>query len=159
MKKSQPDIFILDVDGVMTTGQFVYSDQGKLLKVFGAHDNDGIKMIQKHVAILFITADKRGFGITKKRIVEDMGQQLMLVKEYERMEFIEKTYGLANIAYMGDGYHDAQILKACFYGIAPGNARIEAIRSANFVTPSKSGEGAVLDACLHLIERFFYRAL
>jgi len=62
---------------------------------------------------------------------------------------------LENVIYMGDGYHDANILKQCCYGIAPKNARIEAKKEANFITPSKSGEGAVLDACLHILERFF----
>ena len=33
-------VFILDVDGVMTTGQFFYSKDGKQMKVFGPDDND-----------------------------------------------------------------------------------------------------------------------
>ena len=28
-------VFILDVDGVMTTGQFLYSEAGKQMKIFG----------------------------------------------------------------------------------------------------------------------------
>jgi 3-deoxy-D-manno-octulosonate 8-phosphate phosphatase (KDO 8-P phosphatase) len=150
-----PTYMILDVDGVMTTGQFLYSINGKEFKVFGAHDNDGIKMIGSLLKIVFVTADKRGFSISKKRIVDDMKQQLNLVGEHDRLEFIEKTYGLANVIYMGDGIHDADILRKCFYGIAPRNARPEAIHSADYVTLSNSGEGAVLDACLHIIERFF----
>ena len=35
-------IFLLDVDGVMTTGQFLYSKDGKDYKVFGPHDSDGL---------------------------------------------------------------------------------------------------------------------
>ena len=37
---------IIDIDGVMTTGQFFYSEKGKVLKVFGPHDADGLKMIK-----------------------------------------------------------------------------------------------------------------
>tara|TARA_B100001013_G_scaffold219018_1_gene133651 strand:- start:250 stop:375 length:126 start_codon:yes stop_codon:yes gene_type:complete len=29
--KIEPKIFLLDVDGVMTTGQFFYSNQGKII--------------------------------------------------------------------------------------------------------------------------------
>jgi len=148
-------VFIIDVDGVMTTGQFFYSEKGKEYKIFGPHDNDGIKMIQEKIKILFISADKRGFTISKKRIVDDMKQELILVSESERLQFIKDNYDLANVIYMGDGYHDANILKKCSYGIAPQNARIEAKKAADYITPSKSGEGAVLDACLHLIEKFF----
>lgn len=155
MKDNISKIFILDVDGVMTTGQFLYSEEGKEYKVFGPHDNDGIKLIQEKIKVIFLTADKRGYPISKKRIVEDMKQELILISESERLEFIKNNYGLDNVIYMGDGYHDANILKQCFYGIAPQNARIEAINAADYITPSKSGEGAVLDACLHIIEKHF----
>ena len=148
-------IFIFDVDGVMTTGQFLYSAQGKEYKVFGPHDNDGIKMIKEFLPILFVTADKRGLPISRKRIVDDMSEELTVVREGERLDFIEREYGLSNVFYMGDGYHDAPILNQCFYGIAPADARIEARNAADYVTPSRAGEGAVLDACLHVIQNFF----
>jgi 3-deoxy-D-manno-octulosonate 8-phosphate phosphatase (KDO 8-P phosphatase) len=148
-------IFVFDVDGVMTTGQFFYSSSGKVFKVFGPHDNDGLKMLSKNgLRFLFVTADKRGFPITEKRIVHDMGAELHLVNESDRLSFIQSRYGLENVVYMGDGYYDAPILKACFYGIAPNNARIEAKAVADFITPSNSGEGAVLDACLHVLFKF-----
>ena len=150
----QRKVFILDVDGVMTTGQFLYSDKGKEYKIFGPHDNDGIKLLLGKMEVFFLTADKRGYSISKKRIVEDMHQELFLISESERLDYIEKTYGLSNVIYMGDGFFDAQILKLCSYGIAPQNARIEARESADFITPSKSGEGAVLDACLHILNKF-----
>ena len=34
-KKFIPKEFILDVDGVMTTGNFIYSEKGKVMKIFG----------------------------------------------------------------------------------------------------------------------------
>ena len=150
-----PHIAIFDVDGVMTTGQFLYSVEGKVYKVFGAHDNDGIKLLADKVKIIFLTADKRGFPISKKRIVDDMGQELILVSEQDRLEFIKSNYGLDSAIYMGDGIHDTEILRQCLYGIAPANARIEAREAASYVTPSASGEGAVLDACLQIIRLFF----
>ena len=145
-------VVIFDVDGVMTTGQFLYSSNGKEYKIFGPHDNDGIKMIRGIVEILFVTADKRGYPITERRIVDDMGQKFCLVSEDERYDFIEARYGMSNVVYMGDGYYDAKILKSCFFGIVPNNARVEAKESADYITPSNSGEGAVLDACLKIRE-------
>ena len=147
-------IFLLDVDGVMTTGQFLYSQDGKEYKVFGPHDNDGLKLIRDKAIVKFITADKRGFAITKKRIVDDMGFELELVSEKDRFDYILEQYGFENLVYMGDGYHDAKILKKCMFGIAPKNARGEAKDVADFITKSKAGEGAVLDACLKVIEKF-----
>lgn len=150
----KPKHFVLDVDGVMTTGQFWYSEDGKELKCFGPHDNDGIKLLKGKISIHFITADKRGFPISKKRIVDDMQQELNLVPEAERYAYFERL-GIKETIYMGDGIHDAPVLKDCLFGIAPANARKEAKETADFITESKAGEGAVLDACQEIKKRYF----
>ncbi|MFH1245528.1 MAG: HAD hydrolase family protein [Candidatus Omnitrophota bacterium] len=147
--------FVLDVDGVMNTGQFLYSSEGKVFKIFGPHDRDGLKLIADKMDITFITADKNGLAITKKRIVDDMGFKLDVVPEEKRDAYFSKNFDMANLIYMGDGYHDAKILKQCRFGIAPASARREAREAADFVTESKAGEGAVLDACLKILEVFF----
>ena len=41
--------------------------------------------------------------------------------------------------------------RAAKIGIAPAQARIEARNSADYVTPSRGGEGAYLDACIHIM--------
>jgi 3-deoxy-D-manno-octulosonate 8-phosphate phosphatase (KDO 8-P phosphatase) len=146
--------FVLDVDGVLTTGQFFYSSSGKAYKVFGPHDADGLKMLKGRTAIILMTADRRGFPISRKR-AQDMGHPIRLVSEEERYAYIQKTFGLENVIFMGDGYFDAPILRDCKFGIAPASARKEARVAADFVTESKAGEGAVLDACLEILKRFF----
>lgn len=154
IKSNIPTYLILDVDGVMTTGKFIYSEKGKKYKIFGAHDSDGLKIIKKFLKILFITADKRGYAISKKRISEDLGYKLKFVSAETRYDFVKKI-GFKKVIYIGDGYFDKEILKKCFYGISPKNARIEAKKNSYYVTPSSSGEGAVLDACLKIKSKFF----
>ena len=61
-------VFILDVDGVMTTGQFFYTPEGKVMKVFGPDDNDGLGLLKRHIEIRFVTGDKKGFSISKKEL-------------------------------------------------------------------------------------------
>lgn len=46
-----PRVFILDVDGVLTTGQFFYSTEGKVYKVFGPDDNDALSLLSKFIDI------------------------------------------------------------------------------------------------------------
>ncbi len=159
MAKSLPSCAIFDVDGVMTDGTFLYSVLGKEFKIFGAHDNDGIKLIQSHVKVIFVTADERGFAITRKRIVDDMGQSLFLVNEHHRFEYLNDHFDLSTSIYMGDGFYDAKILRHSLFGIAPQNAREEAKKAAQYITPSRSGEGAILDASLKILERFFPEAM
>lgn len=157
MESAKPQIknLILDVDGVFTTGQFLYTADGKFAKVFGPHDNDGIKLIRKYVQIYAVSADKRGFAITQKRIEEDMGIELSLVSESDRLNWFKEKFELSSSIYMGDGIFDAEIFDHVAYSIAPANAFYLAKNKASFVTESKSGEGAVAEACLHIIENFF----
>ncbi|MDP3986954.1 MAG: phosphatase [Nanoarchaeota archaeon] len=145
---------VIDVDGVMTTGQFVYSSKGKEYKTFGPHDSDGLKLIKDKLNILFITADKRGFPISEKRIT-DMKYKIELVPEGDRYEWIKNRFGFENTIFIGDGIFDAPIIRDCLFGIAPSNARIEARKWADYVTPSKSAEGAVCDACIKIKKMFF----
>ena len=39
-------VFISDVDGVLTTGQFIYTADGKSSKIFGPDDNDGLSLLK-----------------------------------------------------------------------------------------------------------------
>ena len=155
MKEYIPKYLIIDVDGVMTTGAFHYSEKGKVTKVFGPHDNDGLKIVKKFFNIIFVTADKKGFKISRKRIVDDMGFKLKLVSEANRFDFIQKKFGFENTIYIGDGIHDAKILKKSKLGICPSNARVEAKKNCNLVVKSRSGEGAVLDSCILIMKKYF----
>jgi 3-deoxy-D-manno-octulosonate 8-phosphate phosphatase (KDO 8-P phosphatase) len=147
--------FIIDVDGVLTTGQFLYTEKGKFAKVFGPHDNDGIKLLKKYVNVQAITADKRGLAITRKRVEEDMGLPLNLVKEEDRLNWMKNNFDLKSTVYMGDGIYDVLVFEHVKYSIAPRNAFYLAKSKASFVTKLNAGEGAVAEACLHILKKFF----
>jgi 3-deoxy-D-manno-octulosonate 8-phosphate phosphatase (KDO 8-P phosphatase) len=149
MKKN----FILDVDGVMTTGQFLYSEDGKVYKIFGPHDSEGLNLVKDKLNIHFITADKRGYSISKKRM-DDMGFPISLVSEAERYHYIKEKFGFENTIFMGDGISDSKVMKDCKFSIAPSNARSEAKKVAHFITESNSAEGAVCDACIEIEKKF-----
>jgi 3-deoxy-D-manno-octulosonate 8-phosphate phosphatase (KDO 8-P phosphatase) len=154
-KKIKLKNLIFDVDGVFTTGQFLYTPKGKFAKVFGPHDNDGIKLLKGLINIQAVSADKRGFAITKKRIADDMKIKLDLVSEGDRLGWLEKNFDLTETAFMGDSMHDAEIFKHVAYSIAPATAFYKALDGADYVTKHRAGEGAVAEACLHIKEKFF----
>ena len=62
----KPKVFIIDVDGVMTTGQMIYTEKGKTMKIFGPDDHDGLSLLKKNLEIRFVTGDKIGLKISKK---------------------------------------------------------------------------------------------
>lgn len=155
LKKIKPEIFLLDVDGVLTTGQFWYNKDGKHFKVFGPDDNDGLSLLRPFLKIHFLTGDRKGFAISKKRIIQDMKYPLSLVSTINRLEWIEKKFSLNKVIYMGDGIFDHYVFSKIGYSIAPANADILAKKNADYVTKRNSGERAVAEACLHILNKFF----
>jgi len=154
-KKLKPEVFIIDVDGVMTTGQFFYTEDGKKMKVFGPDDNDGLSLLKPYMDIRFVTGDKKGFPITNKRIVEDMRYPLDLVSTIKRIHWIQESWDPARVVYMGDGIFDHYVFKEVRYSIATQNADSLAKKYADYVTERSGGDRAVAEACLHLLEKFF----
>ena len=150
-----PTCFILDVDGVMTTGQFLYTADGKAMKVFGADDNDALSLLKPHMDIRFVTGDKKGFAISKKRIEDDMGFPLDLVSTIRRIDWIKNQYDPQSVIYIGDGIFDHYVMREVAYSIAPTNADKLAKQHADYVTTRSGGDRAVAEACLHILEKFF----
>jgi len=150
-----PICFILDVDGVMTTGHFLYSAEGKVTKIFGPDDNDGLSLLKQYIEIRFITGDKKGFPISRKRIVDDMNFQLDIVSTIRRVDWIKERYPLENVIYMGDGIFDHYVMRKVGYAIAPANADKYCKQHAHFITERAGGDRAVAEACLHIMDKFF----
>ena len=153
--KIQPEIFILDVDGVLTTGSFYYTSEGKYMKEFGPDDNDGLSLLKNFMDIRFVTGDRKGFPISKKRISEDMNFPLDLVSTIKRIDWIKDRYSTNKVIYMGDGIFDHYVMKEVLYAIAPSNSDKNALKYSDYQTKRKGGNRAVAEACLHIMDKFF----
>jgi 3-deoxy-D-manno-octulosonate 8-phosphate phosphatase (KDO 8-P phosphatase) len=154
-KKIAPINFLIDLDGVFTDGKFHYSEKGKIFKVFGADDHEAINILKNYMYIHVITADVRGFDISRKRINEDMNLPLDLVGSKERLSWLADRFDLNSTIYMGDGIFDSLIFTKVMYSIAPRHAFIFTKEYADHVTKSNGGERAVAEACLHILTKFF----
>lgn len=111
----------MDVDGVLTDGSFYYSVDGKVMKKFGADDNDALSLLQPYLECIFVTGDKRGFKISKKRIADDMHMQLELVSTIKRIDWIKERYNPEEVIYMGDGIFDHYVMQNVGYSISTNN--------------------------------------
>ena len=152
--KNGKKVFILDVDGVLTDGCFYYSVDGKVMKKFGPDDNDALKLLAPYIEIRFVSGDKNGFEISKKR-VEDMGFSIDLVSTTKRIEWIRENYNPLDVIYMGDGIFDSIVMKEVGYSIATSDSDDESKNTANYVTKRIGGHRAVAEACLHILNKFF----
>jgi 3-deoxy-D-manno-octulosonate 8-phosphate phosphatase (KDO 8-P phosphatase) len=155
MEKTIPRVLIIDVDGVLSTGQFIYSIKGKEMKIFGPDDNDALSLLKPYLKIIFVTGDKKGYKISEKRIVKDMKYKLELVSTIKRIDWITKKFNPKQVIYIGDGIFDHYVFKKVLYSISTNNADENAKKNADFVTKRKGGERAVAEACLHILKKFF----
>lgn len=125
------------------------------MKIFGPDDNDGLSLLKQHIEIRFITGDKKGFPISRKRIVDDMNFQLDIVSTIRRVDWIKERYPLENVIYMGDGIFDHYVMRKVGYAIAPANADKYCKQHAHYITERTGGDRAVAEACLHIMHKFF----
>jgi 3-deoxy-D-manno-octulosonate 8-phosphate phosphatase (KDO 8-P phosphatase) len=153
MISRKPQHLIFDVDGVFTDGKFYYTADGKVMKAFCCQDSDGLRDLMGEFNIHLITADKNGFEISQVR-AKDMGFPIHLVPNADRAAHVAHYVKFGGAIFMGDSMTDIPALREATYAIVPKQSRIEVRDEADYVTAYAGGEGAVLDACLHLKEKF-----
>jgi 3-deoxy-D-manno-octulosonate 8-phosphate phosphatase (KDO 8-P phosphatase) len=147
--------FVIDVDGVLTGIHVLYDSKGMAYKMFGPDDHDALNMLRDKIKIFFITSNKRGFKISKRRVVDEMKFDLYLLPFPKRLDWLEKKLDLKKTIFMGDGILDYLTFREVGYSICPQNAFYKTRQEADFVTKSKGGERAVAEACIHILEKFF----
>lgn len=148
-----PWIVVSDFDGVLTPGNFFYSESGKVLKEFGSHDADAIKYFNKRgLDFNFVTADHRGFEISRKR-VEDMGFHLQLLTPEERCSLIRKLQATNRVVYVGDSLTDLQGLMMSDIAVVPAGAfGLDGIPGALYLRRG-GGHGAIAELLFTLFDK------
>lgn len=145
---------IFDVDGVLTDGSFYYSIAGKIIKRFGSHDAQAIKRCKKYFNLQLISADKRGFAISKLR-ADHLGLPITLVEEELRSNWIASNFNHENTALVVDSFTDIPSLIHVIRSFAPKNAHPELLKRVSNVLNSAGGEGAVAEVLdILMFERY-----
>lgn len=149
-------LLISDVDGCLTDGGMYYSSDGKEMKRFSAGDHEGLKLLKKNdIEVLFITADKVGFPITKMRMRDMSNSEVHVISENDRLDFIEQCKNAYDkVIFFGDGLGDIQVKlnKACDLFICPKQARKEVKMFSDYVCEYEGGHGAFLDMAIWVCE-------
>lgn len=154
LNKAKVSNLVMDVDGVITNGKFGYTQEGKMSKEFGSHDSDALQIIKEKINVYFISADKKGFEISRKRI-NDMGFGLELISARDRERYVLEKKATGFTVYIGDSFTDIPAMKVADFSMAPRNAFKPAKKMASFVLSCNGGEGAVAEACIHICPSLF----
>jgi 3-deoxy-D-manno-octulosonate 8-phosphate phosphatase (KDO 8-P phosphatase) len=161
------ELLLLDVDGVLTDGGIIYTDNGVELKQFHVRDGSGLKIweyLGKRAAII----SGRTTKIVEVRAAE-LGIRPVYQGKLEKMPAFRQVLADCGVrpeqvCYIGDDVPDLGILAACGLAVAVADACPEVRAIAQYVTRAAGGRGAVretIELILHcqglwqgIVERF-----
>jgi 3-deoxy-D-manno-octulosonate 8-phosphate phosphatase (KDO 8-P phosphatase) len=137
---------VLDVDGVLTRGEIIWTDTGTVIKRFNVRDGSAIKYAQRcGILVALITgkySEANSFRARELGITEVF--QRALDKRLPLWEILRK-YSLHpdEVCYVGDDLPDIPVLRQVGVAVAVGDAAAEVKQIAHYVTETRGGEGAV----------------
>lgn len=142
-------LLLLDVDGVLTDGGIIYTDNGSEIKIFNAKDGLGIRLLQRAgVRTGIVTGRSSGaLGHRCKNLDIDLIFDGTSDKGAVLEPILQKTRLTAGqVGFMGDDLPDLPLMIRVGTALAPADAVPEVIAAAHLVTKLPGGKGAVRDA-------------
>lgn len=147
-------LLILDVDGVLTDGGLYYDHAGNVTKRFNVQDGLGIKLAQAAgLEVAVITG--LNHGCVEKR-VRELGIQEYHAGHVDKVRFLDdlcqsRNLVPAQVAFLGDDWVDAAIMRRVGLPMAVPNAQPEVLDLALWVPRHSGGQGAVRETIAFLL--------
>ncbi len=149
-KAKKIKFLLLDVDGVLTDGKIIVTEEGKEIKNFNVLDGMGIKLLQKIGVEVGILSSR--YSKTVEHRARELGIEFVIQGELTKISAYEnllKKKGLKDeeIAYIGDDWVDLPILKRVGFAVCVPNAWDPLNQYVDYITRHPGGEGAVREVC------------
>jgi 3-deoxy-D-manno-octulosonate 8-phosphate phosphatase (KDO 8-P phosphatase) len=154
-KAKEIKLLLLDVDGVLTDGNLIYSHEGHESKAFNTQDGFGLRILQDSGVKVGIITARSSAALSRRS--EDLKISLLYQGASNKLDAykdIAKTTGLKpfEIAYMGDDWLDMGLLNRVGLAVAPANAVMEVKEMVHYVCQQAGGHGAVREICDLILE-------
>ncbi|MBC8208762.1 MAG: 3-deoxy-D-manno-octulosonate 8-phosphate phosphatase [Desulfobulbaceae bacterium] len=147
-------LLLLDVDGVLTDGTLLYSNNGQESKAFHTQDGFGLRLLHEAgIETGIITART---SETVSRRATELGihhLHLGIRNKLDAFREISKQTGHKpfEIAYMGDDWLDLTLLTRVGLAVSPANGVVEVQDVCHYTTSLSGGQGAVREVCALLL--------
>ena len=138
--------FVFDVDGVMTDGSLLCTEEGELLRTMNAKDGYAIQTLLKarmHVAII---TGGDSIGVFKR--LEKLGIAHIYDKSRNKEEILQKhlqtiKIEAKDVLYMGDDVPDLAVMQMCGVRCCPADAVDEIKNICHYVAKKGGGQACV----------------
>lgn len=143
-------LFVTDVDGCWTDGRISVHADGSELVHFDVQDGYGMVLLQKAGVEIAIISGRENPAVVAR--AERLGVQTRFMGSFDKAPLLEQLMnerGLQpeQVAVIGDDLPDLDMFQGAGLCFAPQNAVSAVQESADWVTPSTGGRGALRDCC------------
>ncbi len=140
--------FILDVDGVLTDGTLLITNNGDQLRTMSIRDGYALQLAVKKGFTIIVITGGTSEGVVKR--LQGLGIQHILSGVENKIEALNKisetlSIEFANAIYMGDDIPDLEVMNLCGISCCPYDAAPEIISVAKYISPLSGGKGCVRD--------------
>jgi 3-deoxy-D-manno-octulosonate 8-phosphate phosphatase (KDO 8-P phosphatase) len=141
-------VVFLDVDGVLTDGSVLVTEEGEQLRTMNIKDGYALQWaVKQGLKICIISGGKsrgvvkrlNGLGITD--IFIGISDKLSCLNEYLTLNEIDTNEAL----YMGDDIPDIPVLLKCGLKTCPQDAAVDVKAIVDYISPIAGGKGCVRD--------------
>jgi 3-deoxy-D-manno-octulosonate 8-phosphate phosphatase (KDO 8-P phosphatase) len=142
------EVFVFDVDGVMTDGTLQLLDSGELSRRMHIRDGYALQLaVKKGYRVVVITGgrsplvEKRLQGLGVRDIFSGVTDKRKALSDYLEEHGLKKE----TVLYMGDDMPDLRVMREAAIAVCPADA-VEEIRAiCHYVSPYQGGQGCVRD--------------
>ncbi len=145
-KFKQIDTFVLDVDGVLTNGSVIATDNHEMLRSFNIKDGFALQFAVKQGYNIIIISGGTSEGVRSR--LENLGIKHVhtgVANKKELFGKLMKDLGISSSScvYMGDDYPDLSVMRMCEIKTCPKDAAWELQEQSDWISTQNGGEGAV----------------
>jgi 3-deoxy-D-manno-octulosonate 8-phosphate phosphatase (KDO 8-P phosphatase) len=143
-------VAVFDVDGVLTDGRILVSDQGETIKPFSTLDGYGIRLLRRSGIVPVVVTGRDSAAL--RRRVGELGIEHAAYGVDDKLPVTEALLGTlgvdwCDVAAIGDDWPDLPVLSRAALACAPPQAHAEVRARVDHVTSAPAGLGAAREFC------------
>lgn len=149
-KLKEIELLLLDVDGVLTAGEIIYSEEKSESKIFNVKDGLGLRLLMSSGVQVGLVTGRRSRALVRR--CEDLGISMLIDGTSDKATALDHICDKAGIpasraAFMGDDLPDLPIMRRTGCSIAVADAHPIVRQQADIITNARGGQGAVREIC------------